>query len=149
MKPGRFDGDIEGYSISAQAAGTDPSTGEDLSCAFTVLQVDTDSNFIGSWADTTTIVFVRARRSPSQQVTYDTTIAAQAVRVTVSDSFHISMEVSGPLTESLAADMIPAYPGWGSGDWTCGTAHPLSRVQPDVVLSGRWQTQPIINIPIE
>lgn len=86
MKPGRLDSEIEGYSISAQAAGTDPSAGEDLSCAF---------------------------------------------------------------TESLAADMIPAYPGWGSGDWTCGTAHPLSRVQPDMVLSGRWQTQPIINIPIE
>jgi len=45
--------------------------------------------------------------------------------------------------------MIPQYPGWGSGEWTCGTGHPLSRVQPDVALPGRWQTVPIINIPIE
>jgi len=149
VKPGKVESDILGYSISAQGGGTDPSTGEELSCGFTIAQVDTDGNFIGSWTDTTTVAFSRARRSPSQQVTYDTVIAAQEIRVTVSDSFHISMEVSGPLTEHLLADMIPQYPGWGSGEWTCGTGHPLSRVQPDVALPGRWQTVPIINIPIE
>jgi hypothetical protein len=148
-KPGKVERDILGYSISAQGAGTDPSTGEQLSCGFTIAQVDTDGNFIGSWTDTTTVAFSRARRSSSQQVTYDTLITAQEIRVTVSDSFHISMEVSGPLTEHLLADMIPQYPGWGSGEWTCGTGHPLSRVQPDMALPGRWQTVPIINIPIE
>ena len=148
-KPGRIDSDIQGYSISAQGSGTDPSTAEELSCGFTIAQVDTDGNFIGSWTDTTTVAFWRARRSPTQQVTYDTVIAAQEIRVTVSDSFHISFEVSGPLTEHLLGDMIPQYPGWGSGEWTCGAGHPLSRVQPDVALPGRWQTVPIINIPIE
>jgi hypothetical protein len=76
------------------------------------------------------------------------TIANQEVTLTVPDSTHIQLTVTGPLSENLAADMISAYPGWGEGDWTCGPQHPLARVQPGIVLTGKWRTQPIVDLPI-
>jgi hypothetical protein len=148
VKPREFDRQIQGYSISGQASGIDAATGDELTCMFLIPRVDTNGPLIGSWTDTTTIEMIRIRKAETQQVTYDTTIAAQEVTVTVADSFHIGMRVAGPLSEDLTADMIPAYPGNGSGQWTCGPGHPLSRVQPDAILTGSWSTQPIINIPI-
>lgn len=144
-----FDRQIEWYSISGQAFGTDAATGEELTCVFYILRLDTGGPLIGSWTDTTTITVIRARKAPTQQITYDTTIAAQEVTLTVPDSFHIQLRVAGPFTEDLIADMTPAYPGAGASEWTCGTAHPLSRVQPGAVLTGSWTTQPYINIPFE
>jgi hypothetical protein len=140
---------IEGYAISGQANGTDPVTGEQLSCVFIIDRVDTGGPLLGTWTDTTTIRVIRVRTGPSQGVTYDTTISAQEVTLTVPDSTHIRLTVRGPLTEDLEGDMIPAYPGYGTGDWSCGPQHPLSRVQPDDVLVGQWQSHPIIDIPIE
>jgi hypothetical protein len=142
------DFEIEGYSISGQAHGTDATTSEELTCVFYILRLDTGGPLIGSWTDTTTITVIRARKAPTQQITYDTTIAAQEVTLTVPDSFHIQLRVAGPFTEDLTAEMTPAYPGNGASEWTCGTAHPLSRVQPDAILTGSWTTQPIINVPI-
>jgi hypothetical protein len=139
---------IEGYVISGQANGTDPDTGEGLACVFIIDEVRTGGPLLGTWTDTATIRVTRMRTSPSQGVTYDTTITNQEVRLTVPDSTHIQLTVSGPLTESLAADMIPAYPGAGEGDWTCGPQHPLARVQPGIILTGKWRTQPILNLPI-
>jgi hypothetical protein len=148
VKPRDFDRQIQWYSISGQAFGTDAATGEELTCVFYILRLDTGGPLIGSWTDTTTITVIRARKAPTQQVTYDTTIAAQEVTLTVPDSFHIQLRVAGPFTEDLTADMTPAYPGAGASEWTCGAAHPLSRVQPDAVLTGSWTTQPFIDIPI-
>jgi hypothetical protein len=139
---------IEGYTISGQANGTDPATGEALACVFIINELHTGGPLIGTWTDTTTIKVIRNRTSPTQGVTYDTTIVAQQATITVSDSSHIQFSVSGPLTENLSAEMVPAYPGYGQGDWTCGPGHPLGRVQPDATLTGRWNTQPIINLPI-
>jgi hypothetical protein len=102
--------DILGYSISGQASGTDAVTGEEFVCVFTIDNVDTEGPLIGSWTDTTAIKVIRLRRTPTLSVTYDTTISAQEVSVTVADSFHIQVTVTGPLTEDLTADMIPAYP---------------------------------------
>jgi len=139
---------IEGYSISGQADGTDPATGEALSCVFLITELRTGGPLIGTWTDTTTIKVIRIRTGPTQGVTYDTTIVAQEATITVSDSSHIQFSVSGPMTESLSAEMVPAYPGYGQGDWTCGPGHPLGRVQPDATLTGHWTTEPIINLPI-
>jgi hypothetical protein len=139
---------IKGYSISGQADGTDAATGEALSCVFIINELRTGGPLIGTWTDTTTIKVIRMRTSATQGVTYDTTLVAQEATITVSDSSHIQFSVSGPLTESLSAEMVPAYAGYAQGDWTCGPAHPLGRVQPDAILTGRWNTQPIINLPI-
>jgi hypothetical protein len=148
VRPRDLDRQIQGYSISGQATGADAATGEELTCAFIIDRVDTGGPLIGTWTDTTTIRVIRIRKAPTQQVTYDTTITAQEVTLTVADSFHIGMRVAGPLSEDLTGDMIPAYPGNGSGAWTCGPGHPLSRVQPGAILIGTWSTQPIIEIPI-
>jgi hypothetical protein len=148
VDPGR-DRQIEGYGISAQANGTDPATGEGLACLFIIQNLPTGGPLVGTWTDTTTIKVIRIRTSPTLQVTHDTTIAGQEVTLTVSDSTHVQLTVAGPLTENLAADLDPNYPGWGQGDWTCGPEHPLARVQPGVVLTGKWHTQPIINLPID
>lgn len=139
---------IEGYVISGQANGTDPDTGEGLVCVFIIDEVRTGGPLLGTWTDTTTIRVIRMRMGPSQGVTYDTTIANQEVTLTVPDSTHIQLTVTGPLSEDLAADMISAYPGSGEGDWTCGPQHPLARVQPGIVLTGKWRTQPIVDLPI-
>jgi hypothetical protein len=148
VRPEQFDGEIRGYALSGQANGTDPVTGETLSCVFIVRELDTGGPLIGSWTDTATINVIRIRTSPTLQVTHDTTIAAQQITLTVADSFHIRVAVSGPFAADLGGDMIPAYPGHGVGPWTCGTGDPLSRVQPDAVLTGQWHSQPIIDIPI-
>jgi hypothetical protein len=140
---------IKGYSISGQAEGTDTATGEALFCVFLINELRTGGPLIGTWTDTTTIKVIRMRTGATQGVTYDTTIVAQEATITVSDSSHIQFSVSGPLTESLSAEMVPAYPGYGQGTWTCGPGHPLGRVQPDAILTGRWNTQPIIDVPIE
>lgn len=139
---------IQGYVISGQANGTDAVTGEQLACVFIIDRVDAGGPLLGTWTDTTTIRVIRVRTGPTQGVTHDTTIAAQEVTVTVPDSTHIRITVAGPLTEDLEGDMVPAYPGYGAGDWSCGPGHPLSRVQPDAVLTGQWQSQPIIDLPI-
>jgi len=139
---------IEGYAISGQANGTDPATGEDLACVFIIQEVTTGGPLIGTWTDTTTIKVIRVRTSATLQVTHDTTIAAQEVTLTVPDSAHIQITVAGPLTENLTADLDPNYLGSGQGEWTCGPEHPLARVQPSVVLTGKWQTYAIIDIPI-
>jgi hypothetical protein len=139
---------ILGYTISGQADGTDSATGEVLSCAFIISELDTGGPFIGSWTDTTTIRVIRIRKSPTQSVTYDTTLVAQQATISVVDSSHIQFSVSGPFTENLSAEMTPAYPGYGQGDWTCGPDHPLDRVQPGATLPGRWSTQPILDLPI-
>lgn len=140
--------DIEGYVISGQANGTDPDTGEGLACVFIIDEVHTGGPLIGTWTDTTTIRVIRMRTGPSQGVTYDTTMTHQEVTLTVPDSTHIQVTVAGPLTETLAADMIPAYPGSGQGEWTCGPQHPLARVHPGMILTGKWNSQPILNVPI-
>jgi hypothetical protein len=139
--------DILGYFISGQANGTDAVTGETLACAFSAT-LDTGGPLIGSWTDTTTIRVVRMRTSPTQGVTYDTTLAAQEATITVSDSTHIQFSVSGPFSENLSAEMTPAYPGYGQGDWTCRPDHPLDRVQPGVTLPGTWNTSPMPDLPI-
>ncbi len=139
---------ILGYSISGQATGTDPATSETLSCVFIITELDTGGPLVGSWTDTTTIRVIRVRSGPSQSVTYDTTLVGQQATITVADSSHIQLTVSGPFSEDLSGDMIPAYPGHGQGDWTCGPGHPLSRVQPDITLPGTWNTQPILDLPI-
>jgi hypothetical protein len=148
VRPRDLGSQIQGYMISGQATGVDAATGEELTCVFIIDRLDTGGPLIGTWTDTTAIKVIRIRKAPTQQVTYDTTIAAQEVTLTVADSFHIEMRVAGPLTDDLTGDMIPAYPGSGAGAWTCGPAHPLSRVQPGAVLTGSWSTQPIIDIPI-
>jgi hypothetical protein len=139
---------ILGYDISGQANGTDPATGDELTCVFIVDFVETGGPLIGTWTDTASIRVIRARKEPALQVTYDTIIAAQEVTVSVADSFHIQVALSGVLTENLSADMVPAYPGFGTGEWTCRPEHPLSRVQPDAVLNGAWTAQPYLDIPI-
>ena len=149
VRPDPLEFDILGYTVSGQANVTDALTGEILSCGFYILELDTGGPLVGSWTDTTTIKVVRSRTTPTLTVTHDTTIAAQEVTVTVSDSFHIRVAVNGPFTADLTADMIPAYPGYGAGTWTCDTGHPLSHVQPDAVLPGQWHSQPILNIPID
>ena len=151
--PGR-ELEIEGYVITAQANGADPDSGEGLTCFFHIQNFDipdrpTNGSLIGTWTDTTTIRLTRIRTSPTQQVLHDTIMAGQEVTLTVPDNTHIQMTVVGPLTENLAADLDPNYPGWGQGDWTCGPEHPLARLQPGVVLTGNWQTQPIIHYPID
>jgi hypothetical protein len=148
VDPTRGNTVIEGYTVSGQADGTDPATGEALACVFIINELRTGGPLIGTWTDTTTIKVIRSRTSPTQGVMYDTTLVAQEVTIAVSDSSHIQFSVSGPLTESLSAEMVPAYPGYGQGDWTCGPTHPLGRVQPDATLTGHWNTQPIINLPI-
>jgi hypothetical protein len=117
-------------------------------CFFIIDEVRTGGPLLGTWTDTTTIRVTRMRTGPSQGVTYDTTIANQEVTLTVPDSTHIQLTVTGPLSENLAADMISAYPGSGEGDWTCGPQHPLARVEPGIVLTGKWRTHPIVNLPI-
>jgi hypothetical protein len=145
----RRDSPIKGYTISGQADGIDPVTGETLSCVFIIHELRTGGPLIGTWTDTTTVRVIRFRGAASQSVTYDTTIVAQQATISVSDSTHIQFSISGPLTDTLSATMEPVYPGYGQGDWTCGPEHPLSRVQPDAVLTGRWNAQPIIDLPIE
>jgi hypothetical protein len=140
---------IKGYTISGQANGTDPATGEELACVFIIQEVTTGGPLIGTWSDTTTIKVIRARTTATLQVTHDTTIAAQEVTLTVPDSAHIQVTVAGPLTENLTAELDPHYLGWAQGDWTCGPEHPLAQVQPGVVLTGKWRTQPIIDYPID
>jgi hypothetical protein len=71
------------------------------------------------------------------------------VTLTVADSAHIQLTATGPLTQSLIADLDPNYPGTGLGDWTCGPEQPLARVQPGLVLTGRWQTQPAVSVLID
>jgi hypothetical protein len=140
---------IDGYAISAQANGTDPATGEQLACLFIIYNFPTGGPLIGTWTDTTTIKVIRVRTSPTLQVTHDTTVAGQEVTLTVPDSAHVQMSVAGPLTENLAGDLDPNYTGWGLGDWACGPEHPLARVQPGVILTGKWQSQAIISMPID
>ena len=118
-----------------------------MACIFIINELRTGGPTHRYWTDTTTIQVI-GRAGPVSRVTYDTTMVAQEATITVSDSSHVQFSVSGPLTESLSADMVSAYPGYGQGDWTCGPAHPLGRVQPDATLTGRWNTQPIINMPI-
>jgi hypothetical protein len=149
VRPDPLDFDILGYTVSGQANGTDAMTGETLSCGFYILQLDTGGPLVGSWTDTTAIKVIRSRTTPTLTVTHDTTITDQEVTLTVSDSFHIRVAINGPFTADLTADMIPAYPGHGTGTWTCDTGHPLSQVQPDAVLPGQWHSQPILNIPFE
>jgi hypothetical protein len=140
---------ILGYTISAQANGTDPATGEGLTCLFIIQNLLTGGPLIGTWTDTTTIKVIRIRTSPTLQVTHDTTMVGEEVTLTVPDSAHIQLTIAGPLTENLTAELDPHYLGWAQGDWTCGPEHPLARVQPGVVLTGKWQTQPIIDYPID
>jgi hypothetical protein len=144
----RDDFDILGYSISAHASGVDAVTGEELVCGFRIDQVDTGGPLVGTWMDTSTIHVFRLRRSATQSVTYDTMLT-QEVQVTVPDSFHIQVTATGPLTLDLTGEMIPAYPGFSSGAWTCGAEHPLSRVQPDAMLDGQWHTLAIPDLPID
>jgi hypothetical protein len=139
---------ILGYIITGQADGTDPVTGEALSCGFIIGELSTGGPLIGTWTDAVTIQVIRRRTGPTQGVTYDTTLVEQQATITVPDSTHIQFSVSGPLAESLSAEMIPAYPGFAEGDWTCGPEDPLGRVQPDVTLPGRWHSQAIIDLPI-
>jgi hypothetical protein len=148
VRPNR-DYPIEGYTISGQADGTDPVTGEVLTCVFIIVGgLSTGGPLIGSWTDAVTIQVIRGRSGSTQGVTYDTTLVEQQATITVPDSSHIQFSVSGPFTESLSAEMSPAYPGFGQGDWTCGPEDPLGRVQPDVTLPGRWHSQAIIDLPI-
>ena len=140
---------IEAYVIFGEASGTDPETGEQLACAFSIQNFPTGGPLIGTWTDTTTIRMLRIRTSASQQVTHDTTMAGQVVTLTVSDSAHIQLTVTGPLTQTLNANLDPNYPGTGLGDWNCGPEQPLARVQPGLVLTGRWQTQPAVNVFID
>jgi hypothetical protein len=135
------------YTLSGQANGTDPATGEELVCLF-YINLRTGGPLLGTWTDTTTIRVSRIRTAPTQAVTYDTTITGQEVTLTVPDSTHIQLSVAGPFNATLNADMVAAYPGYGTGNWTCGPGHPLSRVQPDAVLTGQWHAQPFIDIPI-
>jgi hypothetical protein len=139
---------ILGYMISGQADGTDPSTGEALACAFIITQLATGGPLVGGWTGTTTIRVIRVRSGATQSVTYDTTLVAQPATITVPDSSHIQFSVSGPFTVDLSADMAPASPGYGQGDWTCEPGHPLGRVQPDATLVGRWNIEPILDLPI-
>jgi hypothetical protein len=139
---------IEGFTISGQANGTDSVSGEQLACVFLLTEVHTGGPLVGSWTDTATVQVIRLRAGPSQRVQYDTTIAAQQVTLTIADSLHAQLVVSGPFTENLTADLDPNYPGWGVGDWTCGPGHPLGRVQPDAVLTGQWRLQPVVAVPI-
>jgi hypothetical protein len=138
---------IEGFTISGQANGTDSVTGEQLACVFLLTEIHTGA-LVGIWTDTATVSVIRLRADSSQRVQYDTTIAAQQVTLTIPDSLHAQLVVSGPFTENLTADLDPNYPGWGVGDWTCGPEHPLGRVQPDAVLTGQWRIQPVVNVPI-
>jgi hypothetical protein len=138
---------ILGYTISGQADGTDPATGDALTCAF-IINMETGGPLVGSWTDTTTVRVLRVRTGATQSVTYDTTMVAQQATITVADSSHFQFSVTGPFTENLSATMVPAYPGYVQGDWTCGPEHPLGRVQPDVTLPGRWNAQPVIDLPI-
>jgi hypothetical protein len=139
---------ILGYTISGQADGTDPATGEALSCSFIINELDTGGPLVGSWTDTTTIRVIRVRNGLTQSVTYDTTLVAQQATISVADSSHIQFSISGSFTANLSGDMVPAYPGYAQGNWTCGPDQPLGRVQPDATLPGRWNTQPIIDLPI-
>jgi hypothetical protein len=139
---------IEGFTISGQASGIDSATGEQLGCVFLVTEIHTGGPLVGSWTDTATVSVIRLRAGPSQRVQHDTTIAAQQVTLTIADSAHAQLVVSGPFTENLTADLDPNYPGWGVGDWTCGPGHPLARVQPDAMLTGQWRIQPVVNVPI-
>jgi hypothetical protein len=139
---------IVGYTISGQANGTDSVTGEQLACVFLLTEIHTGGPLVGSWSDTATVLVTRLRADQSQRVQYDTTIAGQQVTLTIADSAHVQLVVSGPFTENLTADLDPNYPGWGVGDWTCGPGHPLGRVQPDAVLTGQWRIQPVLDLPI-
>ncbi len=140
--------EIEGYTVFGQAHGTDPATGEQLGCVFSIPNFLTGGPLIGTWSDTTTIKVLRVRTSPSQQVTHDTTLAGQQVTITIADSAHIQVTVTGVLTQNLVGDLDPNYLGNSVGDWTCGPELPLARVQPGIILTGTWQSQPIINVPI-
>ena len=141
---------IEGYTITGQASETEAGTGETLTCLFFIdLRFDEGRPLIGTWTDVATIKVTRMRTSPTHGVTYDTTITGQELTLTVPDSTHIQLAVTGPFSKNLAGDMISAYPGSGQGEWTCGPLDPLARVQPGVVLEGQFQTTPFINIPIE
>jgi hypothetical protein len=130
VRPEPLDYEILGYSVSGSANGTDATTGENLSCGFSILDVDTGGPFVGSWTDTATIHVIRNRSTPTITISHDTTIAAQEVTVTVSDSFHIRVAVNGPFTADLRGDMIPAYPGYGVGTWTCDTHSPRHSPMP-------------------
>src|SRR4051812_14804173 len=139
---------IRGFAISGPANGTDSATGETLSCVFLVSEFDTGGPLLGTWTDTTTIRIIRYRSGPTQSVTYDTTLAGQQGTITVPDSTHVQFSVNGLFTENLSAEMIPAYPGYGQGDWTCRPDPPLDGVQPGVTLPGQWNIQPILDLPI-
>ena len=123
-------GDIEGYAISGQADGTDPATGEALSCVFIVERLRTGGPLVGSWTDTATVRVIRLRKAETQSVTYDTTMVAQQATISIPDSTHIVFSIGGPLTDTLSATMVAAYPGYAQGDWSCGPEHPLARVHP-------------------
>jgi hypothetical protein len=90
---------------------------------------------------------IRLREGESQRVTYDTTIASQPVTLSLLDNGQIQLAAAGAFADTMVADVDTAYPGWSYGEWTCGSEHPLARVQEGVVLSGHWQTQP--ELPVE
>jgi hypothetical protein len=60
----------------------------------------------------------------------------------------IPMRAARHFAENLSAEMTPAYPGYGQGDWTCRPDHPLDRVQPGVTLPGTWNATPMPDLPI-
>ncbi|HUR93554.1 MAG TPA: hypothetical protein VMY76_03150 [Gemmatimonadales bacterium] len=145
--PGRIESKITGYMASGQANGTDPATGEQLSCVFLMDVLSTGGPLKGSWTGTTRIIVFRAREGESQRVTYDTTIATQEVTLTLLDNGRFQLAAAGPFADTMVADVDTAYPGSSFGEWSCGPEHPLARVQEGVVLTGHWGTQP--ELPIE
>ena len=138
---------ISGYTVSGQANGPDPVTGEQLACVFLTGGLATGGSLVGSWTGSTSITVIRSREGNSQRVTYDTTITSQEVTLTALDGGRFQFATHGVFADTLVAEIDTAYPGWSYGEWSCGPGHPLARVQEGVVLGGHWQTQPIL--PVE
>ena len=138
---------ISGYTVSGQANGPDPVTGEQLACVFLTGDLATGcALLVGSWTGSSSITVIRTREGDSQRVTYDTTITSQAVTL-AADGGRFQFATHGVFADTLVAEIDTAYPGWSYGEWSCGPGHPLARVQEGVVLGGHWQAQPIV--PVE
>lgn len=145
--PGEIQSEIHGYDVSGQASATDPVTQEQLSCQFFTGPLMTGGPLVDSWTGSTQITVIRIRTGDHVQITYDTTITSQEVTLTLLQSGQYQFATAGSFTDTLVADADSAYPGWSSGDWSCGPDHPLSRAQEGVTLTGHWMTQPIL--PVE
>jgi hypothetical protein len=138
--------EIQGYEVSGQASATDPVTQEQLNCQFYTGPLVTGKPLVGSFTASTQITVIRIRTGDHVQVTYDTTITSQDVTLSL-ESGEYRFSTAGPFTDTLVAAASTAYPGWSSGDWSCGPDHPLSRAQEGVTLTGHWMTQPIVPVP--